>query len=211
MGMSFVARQARVRVLERLELRVKRFRSREELWPIRVPREPLALDALVAEALPDDHTRFDPLTLRSRTLLHLAWDEGSEWELWMALLPSGLKLYCDSGGDETRLLASGGRHANDEADRLFLQLLSESAGREFGIEMSGGAPSRVRSSVSDRDFLAGIFVNLFEVTGAEESVRIQLRGAGVKRPRDRDALGTDFRVDVELWLDLAFPRGNALA
>ena len=32
-------------VLEALERRTKQFRSREELWPVRVPREPLVLDA----------------------------------------------------------------------------------------------------------------------------------------------------------------------
>ena len=46
-----------------------------------------------------------------------------------------------------------GRNAGDETDRQFLMLLSESAGETFGIEMAGGAPTRVRSSIADRAFL----------------------------------------------------------
>jgi hypothetical protein len=76
---------------------------------------------------------------------------------------------------------------------VFLQLLAESAGEIFGIEMSGGAPARVRSSISDRDFLVDFFVNLFEVTGAEASVR-----AAISVPAR--ATGHDFQHDVEEWL-----------
>jgi len=36
---SFASRQLRLRVLEALEERVKQFLRREELWPLRVPRE----------------------------------------------------------------------------------------------------------------------------------------------------------------------------
>ena len=46
----------------------------------------------------------------------------------MLALPSRTKLYCDSDGHETRLLASGGRNEGDENDRVFLQLLAETAG-----------------------------------------------------------------------------------
>jgi hypothetical protein len=200
-------RQLRVRVLEALERRTRQFRSREELWPVRVPREPLVLDDVIAEALPDGHRDFDPMTLRSRTLLRLEWGLAERpgraeavWDAWVIALPSGLKMYCDSDEEETRVLASGGRNAGDETDRLFLQLLSESAGEHFGIEMSGGAPARVRSSIADREFLVDLFVNLFEVTGAEASVRHalaqfepHLHGPG--------AQGADFRADVERWLE----------
>ena len=44
--MSHAARQLRVRVLEALEERVKQFLRREELWPLRVPRDPLVLGAV---------------------------------------------------------------------------------------------------------------------------------------------------------------------
>ena len=115
--------------------------------------------------------RSTPKTLRARTLLHLAWDDGAEWQAWAIALPSKAKLYCDSDDEETRVLASGGRNEGDESDRVFLQLLAESAGESFGIEMAGGAPARVRSSIADRAFLVEFFVNLFEVTGAEDSVR----------------------------------------
>ena len=117
----------------------------------------------------------------------------------MIALPSGLKMYCDSDDEETRILASGGRNAGDETDRLFLQLLSESAGQHFGIEMSGGAPTRVRSSIADRGFLVDMFVNLFEMTHAEDSVR---RALAAREPptHGSDRLGTDFRTDVERWL-----------
>jgi hypothetical protein len=191
----FVKRQQRVRVLEELERRAKAFRTDEDLYPLRVPREPLPLAGLIEQALPEQHAAFDPLSLRQRTLLHLAWDDGSAWELWVTVLPSGLKLFCDSGEEEPRVLASGGRHASEETDRQFLELFSESAGSRFGIEMEGGAPSRVRTSLTDRDFLTDLFVNLFEVAGAEESVR---RALAQEHGRPPD--GSDFRADVEIWL-----------
>jgi hypothetical protein len=193
---GFEQRQLRTRVLEALEGRVKQFRRREELWPIRVPVEPVALDEVIEEAIGDGARLFDRSTLRARTLLHLGWHDGASWEAWVVALPSKTKLYCDSDGEETRVLASGGRNEGDESDRVFLQLLAESGGEHFGIEMSGGAPSRVRSSISDRAFLVEFFVNLFEVTGAEESVRAAIPG----HPRD---VGPDFQHDVEDWLAVA--------
>jgi hypothetical protein len=189
-------------VLEALELEAKQFRTREELFPIRIPREPLRLDDVVERALGDEGRRFDVSTLRARTLLRLEWDDGSEWEAWVITLPSQLRLFCDSGHEETRVLGSGGRNAGDETDRQFLSLLSESAGETFGIEMSGGAPSRVRSSIADRDFLVDVFVNLFEIRSMEAAVRADLDDLGVLRSSLETADGTDFRVEVERWLDV---------
>ena len=200
-----VFRHLRLRVLEVLERRAKQFRTREELYPCRIPREPVPFTDVIEAALPEDAHRFDPLSLRSRTLLHLGWDDGSSWEVWILMLPSGLKLFCDSGAEEPRILASGGRHASAETDRQFLTLLAESGGEHFGIEMSGDAPTVVRSSIADREFLVDLFVELFEVTHNEASVRervqhrqrpasdLQLSGAG----------GHDFRTDVEAWLESA--------
>lgn len=193
-------RVLRVRVLEALELRIKQFRRREELWPLRVPAEPLLLDDIVRQALPGEHRRFDWTSLRSRTLLHLEWDDGSTWEAWVIVLPSRFKVYCDAGDEEVRVLASGGRNEGEESDRVFLQLLSESAGHHFGIEMSGGAPSRVRSPIADRGFLVELFVNLFEVTGAEESVREQVPPSAAPQ---QGVDGSDFRTEVEHWLTRA--------
>ena len=194
----------RVRVLEALEQRIKQFRRREELWPLRIPPEPLDLDDIIRQALPDGSRGFDAASLRSRTLLRLEWEDGSAWDAWVAVLPSGFKLYGDSGEDESRILASGGRNEGDESDRLFLELLAESAGAHFGIEMAGGAPVRVRSSIADRAFLVEAFVNLFEVTGTEESVRDQLTDAAPADAVD----GRDFRAEVEQWLSRAM-RGRA--
>ena len=56
---SFASRQLRLRVLDALDGRVKQFLRREELWPLRVPREPLLLDDVVRQALGDDARRFD--------------------------------------------------------------------------------------------------------------------------------------------------------
>lgn len=193
--MSVAARQQRVRVLEALESRIKQFRPREELWPLRVPNQPLLLEDVITEALGGEHRRFDPATLRSRTLLQLTWDDGSRWEAWVTVLPSKLKVFCDSSHDETRVLASGGKNEGDETDRLFLDLLAESGGRHFGLEMSGGAPARVRSSVADQDFLVDLFVNLFEGTEAEDSVA----SFAAQEPADTSD-GSDFRTDVERWL-----------
>ncbi len=199
-------RQLRLRVLEALELAAKQFRTREELFPIRIPREPVRLDEVIERTLGDDSPRFDASLLRARTILHLEWDDGSAWDAWVIMLPSQLRLFCDSGGDETRVLGSGGRNAGDETDRQFLTLLSESAGEIFGIEMAGGAPARVRSSIADRAFLIDLFVNLFEVRAMEAAIRADLaeRRAG---PDGEDTTsttveGSDFRIDVERWLEL---------
>ena len=186
----FAARQNRVRVLQAVEQAVQQFRTREALWPLRVPNAPLSLDDLIARTL--ETTRFDPLRLRARTLLWLEWEGGDNWELWVIALPSGLKLYCDTGGGETRMLATGRRDSEIETDRLFLELLSESAGEHFGIEMAGGPPARVRSPLEDRALVVDFFVNLFEVLAMEEDIR--------------EVVGhrhEDFRADVVRWLAAA--------
>lgn len=197
----FATRQLRVRVLEAIDRAIKGFKRREELWPLRVPHEPILLDDLLARARTDDGRTFDPAVLRSRLLLQLEWEDGSRWETWVSILPSGFKAYFDAIEEETRLLASGGRNEGDESDRVFLQLLAESAGGHFGIEMSGGAPVRVRTAVDDREFLVDLFVELFEVAGTEDSVRRQLPDAGAGR-----GAGADFRTDVEQWLERALGR-----
>jgi hypothetical protein len=153
----FADRRKRVRVLQEIERTVRQFRTRHDLWPLRAPNAPLSLDDLVERTLEAAH--FDPLTLRARTLLWLQWDSGDTWELWIIALPSGLKLYCDTGGGETRMLATGRRDSEIETDRLFLELLSESAGGHFGIEMAGGPPASVRSPLDDRALIAEFFVN----------------------------------------------------
>lgn len=191
----FADRQTRVRVVQALEEAVKQFRTRPELWPLRVPREPVSLDGLLQRTL--DDAAFDPLTLRARTLLWLEWPDGATWELWVIALPSGLKLYCDTGGGETRLLATGRRDSEIETDRHLMELLSESAGEHFGIEMSGGPPARVRSNLEDRELVVVFFVNLFEVLGMEEELRAVIG--------DRRA---DFRLDVEAWLRQAGFKGS---
>ena len=186
------SRQARVAVFEALDRRVRQFRGREELWPLRVPSDPIVLEDVIEEAVGEAARRFDAGSLRSRTLLELTWDDGVTWTAWMAVLPSKTKLYCDTDAYETRVLASGGRNEGDESDRVFLRLLAESGGAHFGIEMAGDAPTRARSSIEDRAFLTEIFVELFEVTGSEESVRQALG-------REPSA---DFQHDVERWLDV---------
>jgi hypothetical protein len=205
----FAARQLRLRVLEALETRVKQFLRRDELWPLRVPREPLLLDDIIRQALAEDAGRFDPQTLRARTLLSLEWADGSWWRAWVGVLPSGLKVYCDSGEHESRVLASGGRNEGNDSDRAFLELFGESAGRHFGIEMSGGAPRSVGSPLP-RELLVEMFVNLFEVTGTEGSVRDQLDPTEPGRGKGR-AAGHDFRADVEAWLDTALRRRSLLS
>ena len=69
--------------------------------------------------------------------------------------------------------------------------------------MSGGAPTRVRSAIEDRSFLVDFFLNLFEVTHTEDSVRRALpdEDAGTTMQREMEsAAGSDFRLDVERWL-----------
>ena len=204
----YAARQLRLRVLEALDLRVRQFLRREELWPLRVPPDPILFEDLVRQTLPDEARGFDPETLRARTLLSLEWEDGSWWRLWVGALPSGLKIYCDSGELESRVLASGGRNEGDDSDRAFLELFAESAGGHFGIEMGGGAPRSVRSPFA-RDFLVELFVNLFEVTGTEDSVRAQLDSYSSKGPASLH--GHDFRDDVERWLEEALRRRSLRA
>jgi hypothetical protein len=116
------------------------------------------------------------------------------------VLPSKLKLFCDTSDDESRILASGGRNEGDESDRIFLELLAESAGAHYGIEMAGGAPIRARTSLADRSFVIDLFLSLFEVSGMESEIRQALLQAGVETHSSE--AGTDFRADVEAWLDL---------
>lgn len=187
--MISTVRQHRLRVLEALELRVKQFRSREGIWPFRVPHEPLDLHAVIDRAL-DGEGRVDAEALRSRTVLALSWDE-HEWELWVLTLPSGILLYCDADGEETRILASVRRGNPAEADGFFLERLAQSRGHEFGIEMSGPPPRRVRSSIGDREFLADVFVELFEGVEAEAALREERFAAA----------DGDFRIVVVRWLD----------
>lgn len=179
----FPGRQARLKALEALEQRAKQFRGREEIWPFRVPHEPLDLDEIVAGVAVD--------ALRSRTILRLEWPD-SAWELWTIALPSGILLYCDSGGDESRVLASAKRGNPSEADGFFLERLAESRGEFFGIEMAGPAPHRVRASIGDREFLADVFVELLEGTSGAHDIFDVI--AEPTYPRD-------FRVDVLRWLD----------
>jgi len=191
-----LSRLVRVRALEALEQAVKQFRTREELYPLRIPSAPLAFDDVMERALGEDAAQLQPTDLRSRTLLHLEWGDGSTWDLWVIVLPSGLKVYCDSGEEETRLLASGGKNLGDESDRLLLERLADSGGEDFGIEMAGGVPTRVRSSLTDRAFLVEVFVDLFEGTSVEDELRDTLES----RDAADVANGRDFQTDVERWL-----------
>jgi hypothetical protein len=179
---NFEVRQARLRALEALELRAKQFRSRDGIWPFRVPHEALDLEEILARASEGDAPPA-PDALRARTVLEFLWDT-HVWELWVIALPSGILLYCDSDGQESRVLASVKRGNPGEADGFFLERLAESRGREFGIEMAGPAPDRVRSSIGDREFLADVFVEMFEGTEA---------AAGI-------GAGSDFREHVVRWL-----------
>jgi hypothetical protein len=182
---GFENRQAKLKVVEALELRAKQFRGREDVWPFRVPHEPLDLQGIVDRVLDGDATvAID--ALRSRTVLEFHWDSHL-WELWVLTLPSGILLYCDSDGDETRILASAKRGNPGEADGFFLERLAESRGELFGIELSGPAPDGVRSSIGDRGFLADVFVELFEGTEAQTTV-------------DDEPTG-DFRATIERWLE----------
>lgn len=191
-----LSRMTRVRALDALEQTVKQFRTREELYPLRVPVAPVDFDQLMERALGDEAAALDAADLRSRTLLHLEWKDDSAWDLWVIVLPSGLKVYGDSGADETRLLASGGKNLGDESDRLLLERLADSGGQDFGIEMAGGVPTRVRSSLTDRAFLVEVFVDLFEGTAIEPDLRAAL---GTVDAADL-ANGRDFQTDVERWL-----------
>jgi hypothetical protein len=168
--MEFDARQARVKALDRLEERAKQFRGREAVWPFRVPHEPVTID-------PSDFNR--------RPVLRMDWPDAS-WTLWSLALPSGILVYGDDDGREARVLASVKRGSASEADGFFLERLSESRGELFGIEMHGPPPDRVRTSIGDREFLADVFVALFEGTDAAQHI---------------GADPADFRLDVIHWLD----------
>jgi hypothetical protein len=58
--------------------------------------------------------------------------------------------------------------------------------------MAGAPPARVKSSIGDRDFLADVFVELFEGTAAEAVLAADTPGAG--------GIERDFRVQVVNWL-----------
>ena len=186
---STLNRHHRVRLLQSLEQSIRQFRTRPEIWPLRVPAAPIAFDALATRVL---GARVDPFALRSRTLLRLEWPSGDTWELWVIALPSGVLIYCDGDGHETRILASAKRGNPGEADGFFLERLAETRGHLFGIEMAGAVPDRVRSSIGDRDFLADVFVELFEGTEAEPIISAECSVPGA---------ANDFRTAVVIWLD----------
>jgi hypothetical protein len=179
---AFDERQARLKALEALEERAKQFRGREEMWPFRAPREPLEID--VAD--------LDP-----RPVLRMEWAD-TLWQLWSVALPSGILIYGDSDGRESRVLASVKRGSPSEADGFFLERLAESRGRYFGIEMAGPPPERVRSySIGDREFLADVFVELFEGTAAQQALSTSFAPDLSAEARSAKA---DFRTDVVNWL-----------
>ena len=186
-------RQRRARMLEALERRAKQFRSRDDSWPFRMPHEPLDLDAIIEDALAGDERTIRAATLRTRTLLRMEWNSGSEWELWAISLPSGLHIYCDTDGRETRVLASAKRGNPADADGFFLERLAESRGELFGIEMQGLPPDRVRSSIGDREFLADVFVELFEGSAAESEFHLKAQA--------REKEESDFRLTIVGWLE----------
>lgn len=195
---GFADRQGRLRVIDALEGRARQFRGREDLWPFRVPHEPLDLDAIIDRALNGEGS-VDHDALRTRTILELFWD-AHRWALWVLTLPSGILLYCDSDGGDTRILASAKRGQPGEADGFFLERLAESRGEHFGIAMSGPAPDRVRSSIGDRGFLTDVFVELWEDTDAEAAIRAAEPGPSC-----------DFRATVAGWLERALtapPQGR---
>jgi hypothetical protein len=195
--MTMGVRHLRLRVLESLDRWAKQFRSHEDLWPFRVPHEPLPLDDIIRESLADDAGALEVSALRARSVLRMDFPDGAVWEAWVIALPSGITLYCDSDGVEHRVLASVKRSNPLEADRFFLELLAESRGHHFGIEMSGAAPDRVRTSIGDREFLVDMFVELLEGTVAEHSLRQRLHPTGEAAGR------RDFRAVVEQWLTSA--------
>ena len=161
-------RRRRTVVIEALDLRTRQFRSRDGSWPFRLPHEPLDLDEVIDAALAGEGVTLSAETLRSRPVLRMEWNAGGLWDLWSAVLPSGIILYCDTDGHETRVLASAKRGTPADADGFFLERLAESHGAIFGIEMAGAPPDRVKAStIGDRAFLADVFVELFEGTDAE--------------------------------------------
>ena len=184
-------RQRRALVLEVLDQRTKQFRSRDGSWPFRMPHEPLDLDGLVEDALAGEDGRVPLDALRTRTVLRMEWRPADVWELWTIALPSGLQLYCDSSGGETRVLASVKRGNPAEADGFFLERLAESRGHLFGIEMAGAAPDRIRSSIGDREFLADVFVELLE--DSEAGRELTADAPEVAR--------SDFRAVVVGWFE----------
>jgi hypothetical protein len=200
-------RQARLRAFEALEREAKQFRSFEGIWPFRVPHDPISLDEIVDQALGDERLPLD--ALKSRTVLRMIFDADDRhgvdhaWEAWAIALPSGIMLYCDDDGDERRILASVKRGAPVEADGFFLELLAETRGHAFGIEMAATVPSRIQTSIPDRELLVEVFLELFEGTPAQPVMEaIGPRGSRVDAGADRD-----FRSDVEQWLDRVLPPG----
>jgi hypothetical protein len=185
-------RLLRARVLEALERRARQFRSRHDTYPFRVPHEPLPLHALIDGALADDGWRIDDDALKSRSVVSLHWHDGAEWTAWVITLPSGIHMYCDSDAHETRVLATLKRGSALEADHFFLELLAETGGHAFGIEMAGGVPDRICTTITDRAYLTDIFVDMYEGTPSQASIHSAGHAA---------VSGMDFRADVALWLD----------
>src|SRR3954449_2755213 len=103
--MTIGQRHLRLGFLEALERWAKQFRSHQDLWPFRVPHDPLPLEDIIRESLGDEGW-LDAAALRARSVLQMEFHDGAAWEAWVIALPSGIMLYCDSDDDETRVLAS---------------------------------------------------------------------------------------------------------
>ena len=201
----FAARQLRVRVLEALEGRVKQFLRREELWPLRVPREPL----LVRRRPPaGDRRRGAPVRCRVAEVAHRCCRSNGQTAAagrrGSACLPSGLKIYCDTG--ERREPACWRRAGATKGTRATGRFSSCSPSRR-AVTSASRWPAARRDRCDHRWTASSWSIassNLFEVTGSEDSLRAQL-----PEPPDADAAppgGRDFRADVERWLDAALRR-----
>ena len=160
----------RMRALQALELTVRQFRGTDAIWPFRVPHEPIDLERVV-DAVCTGNRALNLQDLHSRPVLEMQWNDGQRWRACAITLASGVHVYCDESDEGTRVLTSVKRGNPLEADRFFLELLAESRGDCFGIEMGGTAPDLIRTPIDDRDFLCDVFVDLLEDTTAEQDVR----------------------------------------
>jgi hypothetical protein len=152
--------------------------------------------------LGDEAQRFDVSTFaRARFFARLA--RRQQWNAWVIMLPSQLRLFCDASA------INGARRDPDprpapagnarQTDRQFLH--SGRVGRDtFGIEMSG---RRRRTCALDRRpwFLVDIFVPVRSPEmEAEISTTSELEDEPSGGTSRRRRSWRDFRVDIERWL-----------
>ncbi len=173
-------RQLRLRVLEALELSAKQFRTREELFPIRIPREPSG--STNSSSAPSATTA--QRSIRPRCARAPCFASSGTMGARGTRGSSCCHLSCGSSATTWR----GMKNARARLRRAKRRRRNRPAvphpplgigGRDLRHRDGGRRSDRVRSSIADRAFLVDVFVNLFEVRAMEAAIAPTSRSGAI--------------------------------